>query len=131
MIMKSIIYNIKKSFHRNAFCLIAVGLAMPVFAQDDLTDEEVAAAPKRPKVEQEKYQLKTVKGVILDEVTKKPLGGIQVKALGNSRYTAMSDDDGTFTIKVPVFTTSLYVYAQEFSAQQVGIDADKEDGLVV
>ncbi len=128
--MKSIIYNIQKAFNKNALCLIALGMAMPAMAQDDWTDEDVAKAPKRPKVEQEKYQLKVVKGVVLDEVTKKPLGGVQVKALGNSRYTAMSDDDGTFSIKVPTFTTSLYVYSQEFSAQQVAIGG-KEDNIVV
>ncbi len=129
--MKSIIYNIQKSFQRNALCLIAVGLTAPALAQDDLTDEEVTAAPKRPKVEVEKYQLTTVKGRILDETSKKPLGGIQVKALGNSRYTAMSDDDGTFTIKVPTFTRSLYVYSQEFSAQQVGINPASDEEVTV
>lgn len=131
--MKNIIYNIQKSFQRNALCLIAVGLAFPAFAQDDLTEDaqEEVVARKRPEVKQEKYQLTAVKGRILDEVTKKPLGGIQVKALANSRYTAMSDDDGTFTIKVPHFVTSLYVYAQEYSAQQVSINTDSKAEVVV
>ena len=66
--MKSIIYNIQKAFNRNALCLIALGVAMPAMAQDDWSDDGEAKAPKRPKVEQEKYQLKVVKGVFLTKL---------------------------------------------------------------
>lgn len=128
MIMNSFIYNIEKSFLRNVLCsTMALMVASPVLAQDDFTDdmadEEVVAKP-RVKAVVEKYQLMSLKGVIKDEATKKPLGGVQVKMLGNSRYTAMSDDDGSFTIKVPVFATSLYVHSPEFLSQQVAIPAD-------
>ncbi len=126
--MNSFIYNIEKSFLRNVLCsAMALMVVSPVLAQDDLTDdfteEEVVAKP-RAKAKPEKYQLMSVKGIILDEATKKPLSGIQVKMLGNSRYTAMSDDEGAFTIKVPVFATSLYVHSSEFLSQQVAIPAD-------
>lgn len=132
MIMKRIIYNIQKSFLRNALCVMAATLVTPVFAQEDFDGDEEPVAVAKPKaVVKEKYDLVAVKGTIYDEVTKQPLGGIQVKALGNSRYTAMSDDDGTFEIKIPAFVTSLYVYAPDFSSQQVAVDKENPNGIVV
>lgn len=131
MNMKSILYNIQKSFQRNALFVLAVMMVGPVFAQDfEEEDEEEESLKRRVYVEAEKYDLVEVKGIILDEITKAPLGGIQVKALANKRYTAMSDDDGTFTIKVPKFITALYVYAPEFSSHQVAINPLDPDEIV-
>lgn len=132
MIMESTILNIRKSFLRNALCVLMMGTATQAFAQYDETDAlsgddaTEVKTPARP-VAVEKYQLMTVKGKVLDEATKTPLGGIQLQMLGNNNYTAMSDDDGTFTIKVPVFATSLYVHTPEYLSQQVAIgDGSKE-----
>lgn len=131
MIMESTIFKIRKSFFRNALCVVMMGVAMPVFAQYDDTDnqeEQTAKEVKRPaKQAEEKYQLMTVMGVVYDEATKAPLGGIQIQMLGNSRYTAMSEDDGKFTISLPVFATSLYVHSPEFLSQQVAIGDGSED----
>lgn len=128
--MESTIFNIRKSFLRNAICVMMMGAVLPVAAQDDMDDPEgnVVAVARKPAVE--KYQLMTVKGKVVDEATKAPLGGIQIQMLGNSKYTAMSDDDGTFAINVPVFATSLYVYSEEFLSQQVAIGDGKEEVLV-
>lgn len=124
-------YNIRMSFLSSAFYLLFAGLAMPVFAQDGETggaDSTTVGSAPRPKAE--KYELMTVKGTVLEETSKKPLAGIQVKALSNARYTAMTDDKGHFEIKVPTFTTSLYVYAPEFSSQQVAV-GDGSSELVI
>ena len=128
MIMKTTLYHIQKVFLRNMSCLLMLCLAMPVLAQEDVTatdgdEDENTEEVKRPtrKVEQEKYELMTVKGTVFDLATKTPLAGIQLQTLANKRYAAMTDEDGSFEIKVPVFATSLYVHAPEFLAQQVAI----------
>lgn len=128
--MNSVRYNISKSFLRGAFYFMFAGLALPVFAQDDVTagetDSEEAAA-QAPKIEPEKYELMTISGTVLEESGKQPLAGIQVKALANARYTAMTDEKGHFEIKVPTFTTSLYVHAPGFSSQQVSVGDGKSE----
>lgn len=129
MIMKSIFDNIQMSFLRKALCLMTVAVAMPAVAQDEVTDDP-APRPVNKVVEKEKYTLVSVKGKVLDEISKKPLGGIQIKTLGNARYTAMTEDDGTFEIKVPEFATALYVHAPEFSSQQVAIPASRKDLVI-
>lgn len=114
---------------RFAICALALGLcAAPVFAQDaEAADTEVKQV-KRQKAPQ--YPTMTVKGVVLDQASKTPLAGIQLQALGHQRYTAMTNEKGEFTIKVPTFATSLYVFAPEFMSQQVAINSDQEDQFV-
>lgn len=126
-IMKSIIDILQKSGLRLAICTLTLGVGSMAFAQTDgddgLIDEETTVKkPKRTTVAP-KYPTTVLHGVVVDQVSKKPLGGIQIQALGYKAYTAMTDDDGTFSIKVPTFVTSLYVHSPEYLAQQVGVVA--------
>ena len=127
MKMKRTIFNlIQDSVLRITFCTLALGLSTTSFAQtdDEEEEEEVETGIKQPdrsKMRQVSYQLMTVKGRVTDQATKAPLAGIQLRALGYDRYTAMTEEDGTFTVKVPTFTTALYVYAPQYLPQQVGI----------
>lgn len=127
--MKSTILNrIQLPNLRFAVCALAMGLcAAPALAQD--ADAEVKTKTvKRAKADA--YPTMTVKGVVLDQASKSPLAGIQLQALGHIRYTAMTNEKGEFTIKVPTFATSLYVFAPEFMSQQVAINSDEEDQFV-
>ena len=126
--MKTTIFNIKQDMSRRLFfCMLAFGFSFtPVLAQDDDTEEEeVETAIKQPtrKAVHVNYPTMSIKGVVTDMATGKPLAGIQLQALGNRRYTAMTEENGTFVIKVPTFTTSLYVHAPEFMSQQVAVVA--------
>lgn len=67
------------------------------------------------------YQMKDVSGQVFDAATKKPLAGIRVQALNNRLYTAITNEEGKYTISVPVFVTSLYVAAEEYSPLQLPI----------
>lgn len=107
---------------RISLCSIMFGFTFVTFAQDDDTSTNEVIVHSKPATKEDKqYQMKTVKGIILDQATKTPLAGIQIKTLENNRYTTMSDEDGLFTIIVPVFSTSLYVYAPQYLSQQVAI----------
>ena len=129
MKMKSTIFNLwQTAGQRLLFCVLASSFcALPAAAQseDDDEEEEVEAAIKQPvrKVVQENYPLVTLHGVVTDQGTGKPLAGIQLQALGHVRYTAMTEEDGTFAIRVPDFATSLYVHAPEYAPLQVAVVA--------
>lgn len=124
--MNSIIEILQKSSLRLSFCALAFGLGSQAFAQDEVageaTDAETTAVkqPKRPTISAN-YTLKTLNGVVIDQVSKAPVSGIQLQVLGNKMFTAMTDENGKFSIKVPDFTTSLYVFAPEFMSQQVAV----------
>ena len=100
---------------------LALVLATPASAWAQDAQAKVTAAAKL-KAENNKYKMMEVKGVVVDEITKAPLAGIQIQTLNNSNYAAMTNEKGEFTIKVPQFATSLYVHAPQFLSQQVAIN---------
>ena len=126
--MKSTIFNLWQTVSRRLLlCTLVFGFcATPALAQsDDDEEEEVETGIKQPtrKAQLVNYPTISIKGIVTDQATKKPLSGIQLQAVGNVRYTAMTEEDGTFTIKVPHFVTALYVHAPEYMSQQVAIIA--------
>ena len=129
MKMKRTIFNLLQTCGlRLAVCTLVWGLSAATYAQtdDEQEEEEVEVGIKQPdrsKIKQDNYPTMTLKGKVVDLATGSGLVGIQLRALGYERYTAMTEDDGTFVIRVPQFTTSLYVFAPEFLPQQVGIVA--------
>ena len=48
-----------------------------------------------------------VTGFVTDAALKTPMPGVKVQAYNISRYSAMSKEDGSFSIKIPDFVTSL------------------------
>ena len=129
MKMKSTIFNPWQTASRRLLvCVLTLGFCtLPSMAQSEGEEEEeaVETAIKQPKrnVQQANYPVVTVHGIVTEQATGKPLSGIQLQAVGNVRYTAMTEEDGTFSIRVPEFATALYVHAPEFLPQQVGIVA--------
>ena len=124
----------KMKMHRilyiSIFGMLCMG--MPAFAQDDdAQDEDVVTAPKKKAAKVlPSYPTMEVKGTCVDAVTKKPLAGILIQALNDKNYTAMTEEDGTFTIKVPTFATALYVHAPEYLSQHVGLGSPDKGVLV-
>jgi TonB-linked SusC/RagA family outer membrane protein len=106
------------------FLLSGTGYAM---AQDTETaDADSTAAPVAKKtVRLPQYPMKEISGTIFDAATKKPMGGVRVQALADDRYTAMTEDNGTYTIKVPTFVTALYISVPDYNAVQVAIKGEK------
>lgn len=118
---------------KHIILLVAGLLSLPsmVWAQDDI-DEEATTAPKvRKAVRKPQYAMKSLRGIVLDQGTKAPIAGVQVRTLGNVNYTAMTDETGTFTIKVPVFTTALYVHSPEYLPLQVAVSADTSKVMTI
>jgi len=133
--MKRTIFNfLQTGVLRMTACMLTFGLSAVVSAQtDDEEEEEVEAVikqPNRSQLKQTLYPTVTLRGTVTDLSTGKPLSGIQLQALQMSRYTAMTEEDGSFEIKVPTFVTALYVYSPDFLPQQVGITAGDTTQLI-
>ena len=120
------INDIQKHGLRLSLCAISLGLCPTAFAQTENDGEEVEMTIKKPTRQREvkdNFATTMLHGVVLDQVSKKPLAGIQLKVLGYDRYSAMTGADGKFTIKVPEFATTLFVHSPSFMSQQVAINA--------
>ena len=120
------INDIQKHGLRLSLCAISLGLCPTAFAQTENDGEEVEMTIKKTTRQREvkdNFATTMLHGVVVDQVSKKPLAGIQLKVLGYDRYSAMTGADGKFTIKVPEFATTLFVHSPSFMSQQVAINA--------
>ncbi len=106
------------------FLIAAACLCMPALAQNDATYEDQNAPVvkvKKPAKPQPTYTMQEVKGVVVDAATKQPISGVQVQALENMLYSAMTNAKGEFTIKVPEFETTLIAFTPQYQQQKVAI----------
>ena len=49
----------------------------------------------------------TITGVVKDAATGSPMAGVRVQAYNNAMFTAMTKEDGSYSIKVPEYVSSL------------------------
>lgn len=127
------INDIQKHGLRLSLCAISLGLCPTAFAQTENDGEEVEMTIKKPTRQREvkdNFATTMLHGVVVDQVSKKPLAGIQLKVLGYDRYSAMTGADGKFTIKVPEFATTLFVHSPSFMSQQVAINAKDTEKVI-
>lgn len=134
--MMSNIYDIlQRLSQRLMLCFIVMAVSCAVYAQDEEIDpleEDEAPVQKQPKRKAATDNIPTcdIKGKVVDEATGQPLAGVRIQATGDNRFAAMTDAKGEFTIKVPVFVTSLYFQAPRHLSQQVGIKANNGNQTV-
>ncbi len=77
----------------------------------------------------EKIVLHEVKGRVVDAATGEPAAGVQVQAYNNPKYSAMTDDKGEYTLKIPAWVTSLIYAADGYTMVQQST-ADVEQPVV-
>ena len=94
--------------------LLAVGLLVSfpnaVYAQsEDEEEEEIESGIKQPdrsKIRQDNYPTIVLRGKVVDQATGNVLPGVQIRALGYERYSAMTEEDGKY----------LHFYLKDLSA---------------
>ena len=72
-------------------------------------------------VHQPAAQKKEVKGVVYDAATNQPLSGVRVQALNNRYYSALTDEKGEYTLRVPEYITAIYVSTDGYNGVQVAL----------
>ena len=115
---------------RAGVSLFMLSGACVLSAQTPEDDETVAdftetVKPAAKKSVAPQYKMKSVSGVVYDGATKKPLAGVKVQALNNRFYSAITEEDGSYTIKVPEFVSVLYLNLQDYNPAQVAIKGSK------
>ncbi|MBO7102948.1 MAG: TonB-dependent receptor plug domain-containing protein, partial [Bacteroidaceae bacterium] len=101
--------------------VVLLSCANTLMAQDEATD--TVAVPQRQRVAKPapKYEMKEVSGIVMDAATRTPIDGARVQAFNDNRYSTMTDEKGQYTIKVPLFVTSLYVTVPQYNDVQIAI----------
>ena len=71
---------------------------------------------------------KTVTGQVVDAATKKPLVGVIVAAYDNDKYSAMTDEEGRYTLTVPDYVSSVQMRIDGYNFLQCAIADGVADG---
>ncbi|MBP3227271.1 MAG: SusC/RagA family TonB-linked outer membrane protein [Bacteroidaceae bacterium] len=127
--MNKISLNFKQRFFRVGALALCLSGALSLSAQEAAPATDGGDAPKsqiKPQVE-----TREVSGHIYDAATHQPLSGVRVQALANRKYTAMTDAEGAYTIKVPTFVTAFYISTDGYNATQLAIKgAENQDAVL-
>ncbi len=109
------------------YSLLFATLPMNTWAQEAETDaeESVAIRVAKPRVTVPTHP---ITGRVIDASTHQPVSGISVRAYNNDQFTAMTDEDGSFTIHVADFVTSLTFSAPDYQLIQQPIGKGNEMG---
>lgn len=96
-----------------------------LYAQDAAGDDS-QAEQRKPASARKVYETRVVSGVVVDAATNRPLAGALVSATGIDGYSVLTGDDGSYELKVPVFTTSVFVSTPDYNGVEIGLGRDKE-----
>ena len=96
------------------YTILLMTLPVGLMAQEE-EEEQIVTRVIKPRVTVPTHP---VKGRVIDAATRQPVSGISIQAYNNSQFTAMTDEDGTFTIQVPDFVTSLAISAPDYQLIQ-------------
>lgn len=74
-------------------------------------------------------KLDSISGIIYDAVSKTALAGAQITT-SDPKYTAMTDENGAFTVKFPSYIKTLTILAPDFNKKEVPIFISKTPKLI-
>ena len=133
--MKNIISRLSRCSRYSRFSRVFVfviafvfawSVSLPNYAQDDLEDDLEQLTVKKRTVAVKKYQTRKISGKVIDAATKKPISGAIVSASDVSGYSALTGDDGTYTLDVPVFSSSVFITDPDHGPQTLGLASGEQ-----
>ena len=104
--------SIKNYLHTLLCGIVAGGMLLG-------TSAVYAAMPEDNTQQTEK--MTTVNGVVFDAATRTPLAGVRVAAHGNSKYSVMTDETGTYSLEVPEYVTLIDLQAPGYNLVQMAV----------
>ena len=102
---------------------LLMAFPLGVFAQDDETEDEDLdfLKPKRTVTVKKLYETRQIQGIVLDGATKRPIGGAIVRAADVDGYSVLTEDDGSFKLNLPLFSSAIYVTSPDHNPLRMGL----------
>ncbi len=98
---------------KSGLCVLLLAGAVGLSAQEATATAEVE---KKTTVTEE---LLSVTGRVMDAATRKPIVGARIQMLERARYSAMTDENGLFTIKLPTLAATVEVSATDYALREI------------
>ena len=102
--------------------LMAFPLSISAQDYDDDEEEVIEEAQVQRVVKLKKqYETRSVSGFVYDAATKQPVSGAIVRAAEVEGYSALTGDDGGYTVKVPLFASGIYFTTPDHNPVKIGL----------
>ena len=111
---------------------LLMAFPLSVVAQDDDTEGEdlIETIARKLTPKQKQYPTRLISGRVLNATTGQPIAGTIISADDVEGYSTLTEEDGTFKLKVPTFTTSVYVNMPDFNPVRLGLQATEQQQVV-
>ncbi len=110
-----------------SFLVLAPG-SLVCYAQQDSLDV-VRMAPARNV--QKDVKLRKIQGRVLAQSDKQPLAGVLIQAVALDGYSALTEEDGTFTLEIPTYSNAVKVTIPGFNSVRAGVMKDGQVGDII
>ena len=112
----------------NIFCLsLLIVCPVSIYAQTEdanTQDENETVVQVRKTKKQE--ATRTIKGRVISEATREPLAGVLVQSVAGDGYSGLTEEDGTFSIQVPLYSSAVTVTIPGYNMVRVGLNKSGE-----
>ena len=102
--------------------LMAFPVSIAAQNEDATEDEDVISVLARklqPKHKQ--YSTRVIRGRVVSATTGQPIAGTIVSADDVEGYSTLTEENGTFKLNVPTFTTSVYINMPDYNPVRLGL----------
>ncbi len=118
-----------KNIYVSLFSLLTLVPGGALYAQQqDSLETATVASPRGAKKD---VQLREVKGRVLSQSGKAPLAGVLVQAVALDGYSVLTEEDGTFLLKLPVYSNAIRITIPGFNTVRVGLNKSGQVGDIV
>ncbi|MCF0202370.1 MAG: SusC/RagA family TonB-linked outer membrane protein, partial [Bacteroidaceae bacterium] len=100
------------------------------YAQDDQTAEQQEVKAVKREVKKKVYETRVITGKVVSASTGDPISGAIVAAHGIDGYSGLTDDNGEYSVKVPVFASAIYVSYPFYNDVMVGLSEGEGQNTV-
>ena len=113
------------------FLTVCLLCCTPVAAQaqdNGSEDESIVEVPvqERTPIARKQYPTREVRGRVLDATTRTPLSGALVRVSEVEGYSVLTNADGTYELRVPLFATSLEVSSPDLNMAKIGLSKGEQ-----
>ncbi len=104
-----------------------------LYAQTEDTDFEEEDDSQPVKIvhkTQKQEETRTIRGCVIAEKDKQPLAGVLVQSIAGEGYSTLTEEDGTFEMQVPTYSSAVSVTIPGFNMIRVGLNRTGELGTI-
>ena len=112
----------------NIFCLsllIASPLSLMAQTEEEETQDETSSVVQIRKTKKEEAT-RTIKGRVVSQAGHAPLVGVLVQSIAGEGYSTLTEEDGTFTMQVPLYSSAITVTIPGYNMVRVGLNKSGE-----